>query len=104
MFVIDACGSVVAANESARELWIAGKQSLVGLPIATLFAREGSSDDAEVLAAHWKELKTSAGERWTRRLAQPLEGPACEVRLRIERAFGGGGSYIGTIQPLLRGH
>ena len=99
VLVLDASGKVVAANSSARRLWTAVDKSLVGLPFAWLFRLDGDSAELEFCDSRWKAMKTSALDCWTQLAAQPLDGLPCDVRVRLERALGGAGSYIATIQP-----
>lgn len=103
VFVIDATGNVVATNATAREVWCARSRPLVALAFAQLFETEATPVESDVHTMQWQALKSEAYECWTRRVARPLDGPARHVRVRIERAFGGGGSYIGTVQPLPQG-
>lgn len=98
VLILDAMGKVVASNRSARELWGTGSASLVGLTFAQLFAIETVSGNALVAEAQWKSQTAASLDRWTTATVQPKHGPAREVLLRLERSFGGAGSYIGMVQ------
>jgi hypothetical protein len=101
VLVLDASGKVVAANRSARHLWAAMDKSLVGFSFAELLAVAGVVGDPDTPGAQWKALSTAALNRSTPLIAQPLDGSAREVYVQLERALGGAGSYIATIQPRL---
>ncbi|HLP24918.1 MAG TPA: hypothetical protein VK477_04525 [Acidobacteriota bacterium] len=101
-FVLDADGIVVASNTSARVFWSDVARPLVTMPFTTLFAADVASQDPEGLAQQWLQLKRDGLDRWTLRVARRLDGSTLEVRLRLERASGGGGSYIATVQPIIR--
>lgn len=103
VFVVGAAGDIVANNASARQLWSAGNRRLATLPLVALFTANGAAAEPDALAEEWKRLKAEASERWVQHTAKPFDGSTCEVRLRIERASGGGGSYIVSVQPLSRG-
>jgi PAS domain-containing protein len=100
VFVVDADGRVVASNASARQLWSTDARPLVALPLAALFSADLGAPEPEEVAQQWRQLKSDAMDRWTLRSAQRLNGPVCEVRLRVERASGGAGSYIATVLPV----
>lgn len=101
-FVIDADGNVLASNSTARELWRAEKQSLVATPFVQLFVPDPASPASGETVGTWAALKTEAGQRWKSCLARLHDGAEIAVRVRIERAFGGGGSYIAVAQPVDR--
>lgn len=101
-FVIDADGNVLASNSTARELWRAEKRSLVATPFVQLFVSDPASAAAVETIGTWATLKTEAGQRWKSCLARLHDGAEMTVRVRIERAFGGGGSYIAVAQPVER--
>lgn len=101
-FVIDADGNVLASNATARELWRAEKRSLVATPFSHLFAPGAVAQAAGELADSWTVLKADAGKRWKPYLARAHDGVEIATRVRIERAFGGGGSYIAVVQPVDR--
>jgi two-component system, cell cycle sensor histidine kinase and response regulator CckA len=99
VLVLDAGGSIVAANSSAREITSVGDIALIGQPFAALFVFEIVSTDAEFLAAQWDALRESALDRWTPLSLQSPAGAPREVRVRLERAVGGAGTYIAMLQP-----
>jgi PAS domain-containing protein len=99
MFVIDADGKVVAANLSACELWGSAGKSIVGVSFASLFVPGADASEVDSTDAQWSTFRTAALERWSTCLTQPPGGLGREVRMRLERAFGGAGSYIATVRP-----
>lgn len=99
VLVLDASGNVVAANRSARYLWAGPDKSFVRSAFAGLFISALESDDPEFLETESKVLIAGALDRWTRLMAKPVDGQPRAVRVRLERALGGAGSYIATIQP-----
>jgi PAS domain-containing protein len=105
VFVVDADGKVVASNASARALWSTATRPLISLPLAALFSSTSVSPEpgeGEV-AEQWRQLKSDAMDRWTLRQARRLDdAPTGEVRLRLERASGGAGSYIATVLSVQR--
>ena len=96
-FVIDASGKIVAHNRTAGDLWGAGRRPLVTVPFAALF--EAAPADAAAEAA-WAAFKAEAGDRPAPRGFRLPDGTRVGMGVRIERAFGGGGSYIATVRPL----
>jgi PAS domain-containing protein len=101
VLVLDASGKIVAANRSARHLWAAMDKSLVGFSFAELLAFAAVGGDPDTPGAQWKALSTAALNRSTPLIAKPLDGSSREVYVQLERALGGAGSYIATIQPRL---
>lgn len=99
-FVIDADGNVLASNATARELWRAEKRSLVATPFVQLFVSEAAPNATGETVVAWTALKAEAGQRWKSCLARLHDGAEIAVRVRVERAFGGGGSYIAVVQPM----
>lgn len=99
---MDADGVVVASNSSARQLWSTTGSSLVALPFVRLFSLAASASDRPGAPEQWREMKRGGLDRSVVRQISPLDGPPCEVRLRIERSSGGAGSYIATVRPLSR--
>lgn len=97
VLVLDALGHVVATNRSARQLWRVEKGSLVGVPVAELLVSRESAP--ELPEARWKALLGQTLERTGLFLARPLDAAPREVGVRVERSFGGAGSYIATIHP-----
>jgi hypothetical protein len=99
VLVLDASGNVVAANRSARHLWAGADRAFVRSAFAELFVSKLDSNDPEFLETESKVLIAGALDRWTPLVAKPLDGQPRAVRVRLERALGGAGSYIATIQP-----
>jgi hypothetical protein len=95
-FVIDAAGNVVAYNRTAAELWSTPRRPLVGVPFVSLVASTFAEVPAETA---WHGFKANACERTVRCSLGVADGAAIEASVRLERAFGGGGSYIATVRP-----
>lgn len=102
VFVVDACGIVVATNASGRRLWSVSGRSMVGVPFVALLGVTGIAVGPELAAEEWRNLKADALDRWTRRLTQPADAPEREVHLHLERSIGGAGSYIVNVQTAER--
>lgn len=98
VFVIGADGKVVASNASARQLWSAENRPLVGISFAALFDPAEPAVESQDASAEWQAFKRDAWEQWMPRGARRHDGPTCEVRVRLERAYGGAGSYIATVR------
>lgn len=99
VLVIDAAGRIVAANLSARQLWAAGERALAGRCVAELFGLKPVPSEAEPGAGEWKVFKALALDRWAMLAAHAIPAAPRETRVRLERAFGGAGSFIATILP-----
>ncbi|HEY1107977.1 MAG TPA: PAS domain-containing protein, partial [Opitutaceae bacterium] len=99
VLILDAQGRIAAANTSARTLWQAAENELVGEHLASLFVFEIVSSDPDFLEAQWEVLVASALDRETPLSAQPREGAPYPVRLRLESSLGGASGYIATIRP-----
>ncbi|ACB75446.1 PAS domain-containing protein [Opitutus terrae] len=96
--VLDATGKIVAVNQSARQLWSASDRSLIGRPFAQLFVLDAAPEAADAAVARWRILSAETLDRTTVLTALPLTGAKREVRVRLERAVGGAGSYLATVQ------
>ena len=97
--VVDAAGAVVATNTSARELWGATKRTLVNTPLVDLVLAAGV-DAIASSAIRWEALRRAGLDRFIPVDLRPVDGaPVRPMRLRLERAHGGGGSYIALIVP-----
>lgn len=101
--VIDASGKVVAANQSARDLLGIPAKSLIGLSVPGLFTPGGVRSESDGAADEWKSLCAAALDRWTRVRAHPPGNPPVDVRVRLERAFGGAGTYMAVLLPAIQG-
>ncbi len=99
MFVVDAGGKIVAANQSAHQFWENTRRSFVGALLPRLFAADPAQSDEENFEAEWKAFKATALDRWTTRVTEPATGASRHVRFRLERAFGGAGTFIATVRP-----
>lgn len=93
--MLDSTGKVVATNESARQLWAAHDRSLVGTPVGGLLLTE-SATSTDV---PWKTVSAAALNQWASFVAKPQNGAPRAVRIRLERAVGGAGSYIAVVVP-----
>lgn len=98
-FVLDASGRIVAVNRSGRQLLGASDRPLVGLPFAGFFRLRASPTESESPEAQWESLRTATLDHWSALTAQPMNGPPHPAQVRIERAFGGAGTYIATVLP-----
>lgn len=99
VLVLDSTGKVVASNESARLLWATPDRSLVGAPVGGLLLAEGATVDASSPSLPWKTVSTTALNRWALFVAKPRSGMLRPVRVRVERAVGGAGSFIAVAMP-----
>jgi PAS domain-containing protein len=96
VLVLDAMGMVVAANETARELWGAPEKTLVSQSLTQLIFAGTASPDLETSTA-WKTLKATIVDRGAPLLARRRDGSSFGVRVQLERSLGGAGTYIATI-------
>lgn len=96
--VIDADGLVVAANESASAMWGAAHRTLVKVPLSDLlgFDPPAEADPADVA---WQKLKAAALNQWAIARIHPRRAAEASVRVRLERARGGAGTYLATVLP-----
>lgn len=93
--VVDADGRVVAANTSAQMLWASPKTSLVNRSLVSLTGAMAATAESE--SAQWQSIKKSALDDFVTTAVRPVDGgEKRSVRMRLERAYGGGGSYIAT--------
>ena len=99
MFVVDAAGKVVAANASASQFWGTGGRSFVGASLANLFATGPDGAEVDESEGQWKAFKAAALDRWTPCRARQAGDSSREVRVRLERAIGGAGSFIAMVRP-----
>jgi two-component system cell cycle sensor histidine kinase/response regulator CckA len=97
--LLDAGGKITAANATARTLWQAGENELIGEAFASLFVFEITSSDPEFLEAQWEVLQASALDRAATLSVQPREGAPREMSVRLEKALGAPAGFIATIQP-----
>lgn len=72
------------------------------MAFATLFNHDEASGAPGGSAQQWSQLKGRGLDRWTLQVARRFDLPSCEVRLRVERSSGGGGSFIATVRPVMR--
>lgn len=99
MLVLDATGKVVAGNQAARHLWAVADKGLVGSPFSALLSSATGATDVDSETAQWAALRAATLDRSASLSVQPRSGPSRAARVRLERAVGGAGSYIATIQP-----
>lgn len=102
--VIDAGGKIVAANGTASDVLAASGKTLIGLPLAGLCTAEGASSAPTTSSDEWKSFCAATLDRWTAFAAHVPGSPARAVYLRLERAFGGAGTYIAVLHPRGRRH
>jgi two-component system cell cycle sensor histidine kinase/response regulator CckA len=95
---LDSQGRVIAANATAAVLWQIGDTELIGESFASLFAFEVVSNDPEFIQAQWEVLRAGLGQE-AQFSAQPREGPARDVRVRLEKQIGVNPGYVATIHP-----
>lgn len=101
VLVVDAAGSVVASNSSAREVWHATSRSLVNLPVVRLLGSGDGVAEPSFAEVQWQVLRSAALDRSLVVLVRPVDGAhPFSMRLCLERAHGGGGTYIATLWPL----
>jgi hypothetical protein len=103
VLVLDAGGKIVAANESASQLWGRGTKMLVGSDFAALFSFVVAFCGSDEFEGDWKDLRNAALDRWAMLMARPTGDAPCEVRVRLEHSVGGAGTYIATIQKVFAG-
>ena len=99
VLILDAAGLITCANAAARSFWQASENDLAGKPFATLFAFEIVSSDPEFIEAQWDALLISALDQTATLSAQPREGAAREVRVRLEKILHPAPGYLATAQP-----
>lgn len=98
--VIDASGQIVAANRTASDLLGVPGKSLIGLPFTSRFAPENAEPGQARDASEWKSLCAAALDQLVAFHARREDGRTFPVRVQLERAFGGAGSYIAVIRAL----
>jgi hypothetical protein len=98
VLVLDAMGVVVAANETARELWGAAERTLVSQSFTQLVWAGCAAPDPENTTT-WKALKAALVDRGAPLTARRSDGSSFGVHVRLERSLGGAGTFIATIAP-----
>ena len=101
LLILDAAGTVRAANEAAGLLWQSPPANLAGQPIVTLFAFEVTSEAPDWHQSQWEVLLATALGRPLRLHAQPFEPvPALAVTIELQNAHGPDSVYFARIEPL----
>jgi PAS domain-containing protein len=101
VFVVDASGQIVALNFSAGLLWGVDPRSLVTRSLASLLHASGTGPvEPENAEQDWSELKREASDGWAVRFVVVPQGSPVAVRVRLERASGGAGSFIALVRPI----
>lgn len=99
LLVLDATGTVRAANDAAGRLWQTAPADLAGQPVVTLFAFEITSTDPAWRESQWEVLiATSLGRPLTLQ-AQPFEPVAAlDIRIELQPAHGPDVAYFARIE------
>lgn len=100
VLVLDAMGTVVAANGTARALWDATEKGLISQSFTQLVAADAASAESNAIS-DWKSLKTATVDRSAPFSARRRDGSSFTVRVRLERSLGGAGTFIATIAPAM---
>lgn len=98
VLVIDAAGNVVAANTTARALWRDKAKPLVNAALPELVTCEGDRVSAGTATERWKQFRQLALDRALAVELRPVDGSTPRaMTLRLERSYGGGGTYIAAL-------
>ena len=101
LLVIDASGTVRAANEVAGRLWQVPPADLAGQPVVTLFAYNENTETPGWRQSQWEVLIATALDRPLRLLAQPFEPvTAVTVTIELQAAHGPDSIYFARIEAL----
>jgi PAS domain S-box-containing protein len=102
LLVLDASGTVRAANDFAGKLWQTQAADLAGQPLVSLFAFDVSAYSPGWRTAQWEMLIATALARPLRLLAQPFEPvSALPVTIELQSAHGPDTVYFARIEALL---
>lgn len=102
LLVLDASGTVRAANDFAGKLWQTQAADLAGQPLVSLFAFDVSAYSPGWRTAQWEMLIATALARPLRLLAQPFEPvSAVPVTIELQSAHGPDTVYFARIEALL---
>ncbi len=101
LLVLDATGTVRAANEVAGRLWQTPAADLAGQPVVTLFALNANADSPGARQSQWETLIATALARPLRLLAQPFEPVAAlAVTIELQAAHGPDSVYFAKVEAL----
>ncbi len=97
--MLDATGTIRAANDAAGRLWQTAPADLAGQLVVSLFAFEITSSDPGWRESQWEVLiATSLGRSLTLQ-AQPFEPvPAFDVRIELQAAHGPDHAYFARVE------
>jgi PAS domain S-box-containing protein len=103
LLVLDASGTVRAANDAAGRLWQTAPADLAGQLVVSLFAFEVTSSDPGWRESQWEVLvATSLGRSLTLQ-AQPFEPvPPIDVRIQLQAAHGSESAYFARVETATR--
>jgi two-component system cell cycle sensor histidine kinase/response regulator CckA len=100
LLVIDANGTVRAANDFAGKLWQTKPADLAGQPLLSLFAFDNSAYSPGRQTSRWEALIATALSRPLRLLAQPFEPVAAvPVVIELQAAHGPDTVFFARIEP-----
>jgi len=99
LLVLDATGTVRAANDAAGRLWQTAPADLAGQIVVSLFAFEVTSNDPGWQESQWEVLIATSLGRSLKLQAQPFEPvPAVDVRIELQAAHGPDTAYFARIE------
>ena len=99
--MLDAAGTVRAANEAASRLWQTAAADLIGQPVVALFAFEVTSNDPGWRESQWEVLIATSLGRPLALDAQPFEPvPAIPIRIELETACGPDAAYFARVTKI----
>jgi two-component system, cell cycle sensor histidine kinase and response regulator CckA len=97
--VLDATGTVRAANDVAGRLWQTSPADLVGQLVVSLFAFEVTSSEPGWRESQWEVLIATSLSRPLTLQAQPFEPVApVDVRIELQAAHGQDAAYFARIE------
>ncbi len=102
LLVLDATGTVRAANEAAGRLWQVSPADLAGQLVVSLFAFEVTSNEPGWRESQWEVLIATSLSRPLTLQAQPFEPVSpVDVRIELQAAHGHDASYFARIDPVV---
>ncbi|CAM3081728.1 ATP-binding protein [Rariglobus hedericola] len=97
--MLDATGTVRAANDAAGRIWQTPCEDLIGQLVVTLFAFEVTSSEPGWRESQWEVLVATALGRPLKLQVQPFEPvSAFDVRIELQAAHGTDAAYFARIQ------
>ena len=100
VLVIDASGKVVAANTTARTLWQDKAKPLVNAALPELVAYAADPASTPPPAGRWEQFRLAALDQALPVELRPVDGSSSRpMTIRLERSYGGGGTYIAALVP-----